>query len=100
MNNPKFTPGEWSISDIKTESYGFSAEITSDSHMAVVAELKATTTPMVDWLPNVKQFKANLTLFKAAPEMYQMLETLLNRYSNSPHIQDPIIKLLAKARGE
>ncbi len=106
----KFTKGEWSISDIKNESYGYSATIVSKEQMATIAELKATTTSMVDWLPNAEGFKANLALFKAAPKMYRLLDDMSNLMvlldpQTHPNIELDAVKydidaLLAEARGE
>lgn len=111
MSEVKFTPGEWSVSEIKVESYGYSANIVSIDQMATIAELKATTTSMVDWLPNAEGFKANLSLLKSAPKMYSQLSKLkMFLYDINKHVDDDffgfgdaiisIEDLLAEARGE
>ena len=43
---------------------------------------------------------ANAALIAAAPEMYAMLETLLNDYEEGSIVHGQISALLAKARGE
>jgi len=89
----KFTQGEWST-------------CRNNVHICQIATIHHCLNN--DWVEvwamkasggEIEQ-EANAHLIAAAPEMYRMLETLLNRYPNSQHIQDPIIKLLAKARGE
>jgi hypothetical protein len=74
--------------------------------MSTVAELKATTTSMVDWLPNCEGFKANLALLKSAPKMYRMLADISKSIDHCgdevdvDFMKDSIDKLLSEARGE
>lgn len=100
MSEEKFTKGDWSISDIKNENYGYSATIVSKEQMATIAELKATTTPMVDHLPNSEGFKANLALLKAAPAMYKMLKRASQDCYNVSGFAGEIDDLLDEARGK
>ena len=102
----KFTGGEWSISDINTENYGYSATIVSKDQMTTIAELKATTTSMVDWLPNTEGFRANLVLLKSAPKMYWLLVDISKSIDHCgdeidvDFMKASINKLIAEARGE
>lgn len=92
----KFTKGEWLI--VETDDFVENVITTTKRMEDSLLPICGIDT-LFDGGHGVEQV-ANAYLMKAAPKMYRMLDTLCNRYPNSPHIQDPIIKLLAEARGE
>lgn len=85
MSEPKFTKGKWSVGIGKLEG-------------GVVDEQDELICD-----PSGGRFeeeaKANASLIAAAPEMYALLEDLLDRFRNDEFAPE-IEKLLKKARGE
>ena len=103
MSQEKFTKGNWEV--MPATRMGHNEVISHIVRMESNKRNKYSAIPYacIGGFPDEKakeEIEANTHLIAAAPQMYRMLETLMNRYPNSPHIQDPIIKLLAKARGE
>ncbi|QZI89583.1 hypothetical protein SIPHO076v1_p0050 [Vibrio phage PS34B.1] len=86
-NEAKFTQGPW-IARGSTPSriYGMQR---ADKEVIVAATGSV-----------LENSGANARLIAAAPEMYGMLETILEIGKLSPHQEDIVSKLLAKARGE
>lgn len=103
MSKTKFTQGPWKVADdvlfnvrsirIRAADYPWLLAKVADTTQVHI--LKAAKQDM-DW--NV--FEANAALIAAAPEMYAMLETLLNDYEEGSIVHGQISALLAKARGE
>ena len=85
MSEAKFTKGDWSIKetaplacawtfDFEKMNLGFSIE--------------------------KDEFDANTSLIAAAPELYEMLASLLRHEIESVDTHNRVVDLLAKARGE
>lgn len=89
-----FTPGPWKIQHIKNRPYIFQAEFSNYDKWAI-ARIQND---------EVGDIKANASLIVAAPEMYEILATLLSEYEE--HIQITVKtvmkakEILSKARGE
>ena len=87
----KFTEGPWKlrgnnigVADVsETQSYGMLINI------AYVDEFDLAS----DW-------QANANLIAAAPDMYNVLERLMEQVATDPYYEDIIERVLAKARGE
>ena len=47
-----------------------------------------------------EELRANVDLIAAAPDMYSLLNDILNNYETDTHIDNQINVVLAKARGE
>lgn len=76
-----FTPGPW-VSVKDKGSYWIRKPEAGGEYIADVENL------------------SDAALIVAAPDMYNMLEKIANRYPNSPWIYKEINALLAKTRGE
>jgi len=100
MSEEKFTKGDWVIQEGDTFVDGSNIASELREGMIPIVEVKYAYLDDEEMTEIETEQLANAHLISAAPQMYRMLETLINRYPNSPHIQDPVIKLLAKARGE
>ena len=106
MNEPKFTKGPWKAVDdvmfdirrIRIKAAGYPWRVANVADSGVELMLKAARQEM-DW--NV--FAANAHLMAAAPEMYVILQKILNINiipDYQAHIAQEIIRILQKARGE
>lgn len=90
-NQPQFTPGPWKVN-------GYEGVVDKDGN---------TVTPSYCGC-EICLKRADAHLIAAAPEMYELLEEVLNHpkmaFDNGEHetitIHDKIVRLLAKARGE
>jgi len=85
-----FTKGEWSVYG----DWGICFSGDRDCHVTVEARGEQPK--------HTKELFANLNLIAAAPEMYDLLESLdvYDGSTSSVKLQDKIDALLAKARGE
>lgn len=81
--NNKHTPGKWT-SQYFTES---TTLIKAENHSKAIAEIRGTN------------IKANAALIAAAPEMFEMLENILNETDDAVWISK-IESILNKAKGE
>jgi hypothetical protein len=90
--NEKFTKGPWKVFT-KEDSYLCAGKIgvIEDGDCIVVAECN-------DWLATEKRH--NAALIAAAPEMYAMLDKMLNSEQPASYFYEEADALLAKARGE
>lgn len=111
MSEAKFTKGEWHWVHGDNDEHwdGVSLEIREPS-LCTVDEFKT------DYNYSLPKFiinhaegmecldeesRANAHLIAAAPEMYVMLETLVKEnHIDQPVVDDVVLELLAKARGE
>ncbi len=98
MSDTKFTNGEWKAEYYTTKCDGadrvLAYEVWSDGPCVV----RKTYTDYVDDKIN-NELLANAHLIAAAPEMYEMLESLRGDYDQCA-TAECIDALLAKARGE
>ena len=87
-----FTPGPWKIQHIKNRPYIFQAEFSNYDKWAI-ARIQND---------EVGDIKANASLIVAAPEMYEVLNDVLQtiRHHFVPYEIETIEKVLKKARGE
>ena len=94
MSNPQFTSGPWHV---------------SENQPAVVGNKeKAVCKCEIDWDLGASERKANASLIAAAPEMYDLLQKVVNLevltgywdMKNNCPLRESIQKLLKKARGE
>ncbi len=90
--NEKFTKGAWKVFT-KDDSYLCAGKIgvIEDGDCIVVAECN-------DWLATEKRH--NAALIATAPEMYAMLDKILNSAQPASDFYEEADALLAKARGE
>jgi hypothetical protein len=91
MNNPQFTSGPWHVSENQPTVVG--------------NKEKAVCKCELDWDLGANERKANAALIAAAPEMYAMLERILDFKTGGPFISTnpsvtELAHLLMKARGE
>ena len=95
MNNPQFTSGPWHVSENQPTVVG--------------NKEKAVCKCEIDWDLGAKERKANAALIAAAPEMYAMLEQLVEAVKTLNaisliKIKDKLIEdavnIIKKARGE
>ena len=92
MDKPKFRKGPWRVYDCR----GYD----ETSHEFSVVDKEGWNIADVTDMIESEENKANAALIAAAPEMYAMLETLLNDYEEGSIVHGQISALLAKARGE
>jgi len=82
--NTKFTKGDWNISFVGDATY-----IDSDTGLTIARVFDMEDSPH------------DASLISSAPDMYAMLEMLVNGDSiNDNSIEKEVLTLLAKARGE
>lgn len=95
MSEAKFTKGEWVAgrADMATYVDGYPSKwiFADDQYCAIASGYDIT-----DW----EEVMANAHLIAAAPEMYEMLESLREDYGLLTDVGKDIDELLAKARGE
>lgn len=93
----KFTTGPWSVSD---QCYGGLEDVLHG--YPSVHDDKYAIAQMCDL--EINEAYANAMLIACAPEMYEMLEEIIdslgNEHSLPIHVIDNVTALLAKARGE
>lgn len=100
MSDEKFTPGEWEISDMSSvdvcDNVTVCFHIGRSDTKELIAELQS------DDEKDYEHIKANARLIKAAPLMYDMLNSLLNSdvYHLDDLTRDNIRYELRKIRGE
>jgi hypothetical protein len=94
MSEPKFTKGPWHVSENQPTVVG--------------NKEKAVCKCELDWNLGANERKANAALIAAAPEMYDLLQKVVNLevltgywdMKNNCPLRESIQKLLKKARGE
>ena len=94
MSNPQFTSGPWHVSENQPTVVG--------------NKEKAVCKCELDWDLGASERKANASLIAAAPEMYDLLQKVVNLevltgywdMKNNCSLRESIQKLLKKARGE
>jgi hypothetical protein len=88
----KFTKGPWKVFT-KNDSFMCAGKIgvIEEGDCIVVADCN-------DWLATEKRH--NAALIACAPEMYEMLETILQVFEMDHRTTTDVISLLEKARGE
>lgn len=90
MSNAKFTPGPW-----KGILGMFGGHVVSELGQGICD---------VDEKDSCEEYEANIDILSAAPELYEALESLIERIEKSPQSLYPAIEYgknaLAKARGE
>ncbi len=91
MGKPKFTEGPWEVNTTEDELWGDDVWYRVEYHSVIAND---------ETIASDISSKANAALIAAAPEMYAMLETLLNDYEEGSIVHGQISALLAKARGE
>ena len=91
MGKPKFTESPWKVDTTEDELWGDDVWYLVEYHSVIAND----ETIAIDI-----SSKANAALIAAAPDMYAMLETLLNDYEEGSIVHGQISALLAKARGE
>lgn len=91
MSKTKFTQGPWEVNTTYDELWGNDVWYQTEYH-----SVQANG----DTIASDVSCKADAALIAAAPEMYAMLETLLNDYEEGSIVHGQISALLAKARGE
>ena len=105
MTEPKFTPGPYTASIIKTHSSATGEWLTSYD----VCVWKDTLKTVAEVFPidgNDNEAEATTHLLAAAPEMYDMLAFILEFVAHGGNEGDrecyaeAIVKILRKARGE
>ncbi|MDY5696084.1 MAG: hypothetical protein SPK75_06895 [Victivallales bacterium] len=88
MNNAKFTPGPWKVS-------GKGPYHVENTHGDNITD----PLPMSDY--SLRQQQINAQLIATAPEMYDMLNTMLANWGDyNDEDFNAIVKLLEKAKGE
>ena len=100
--NTKFTKGEWIVYDknddwgnIRGEELVIGMSSYNEDYTNHYCSHKITIESDED------ESRANAHLIAAAPDMYEMLEMLVNGDSINDHsIEREVVTLLAKARGE
>lgn len=96
MSKPIFTPGPW-----KSQVYRNFCQVTASNECGPFEICFAE--PYAE--EEMEETAANAALIAAAPEMYAMLERIMDYRTGGPFIANPtkteeIYNLLAKARGE
>ena len=103
MSSSNFTEGKWSIGE-QNGHCGISIKNNNNGNIATVyLGLVTSRVKRGDEhyaLPENKESLSNANLIAAAPEMYNLLELIVELDKLSPHQNDIINKLLAKVRGE
>ena len=92
MDKPKFRKGPWRVYDCR----GYD----ETSHEFSVVDKEGWNIADVTDMIESEENKANAALIAAAPEMYAMLEDMLNMFAEESVEYGMIQKLLVKARGE
>jgi len=90
----KFTPGPWEVETIQNDDGWLTYDIYSPEYgnIAYVSE---------DARPDLRMIRADTHLIKAAPEMYEALESVVkSKGVLMPNEVMDLEELLAKARGE
>jgi hypothetical protein len=87
----KHTKGPWDIKTPNTESLASPFSKIQDKQGYGIASLYT--------LPNIEEQKANAHLISAAPDMFNLLEELLDCQGVLKEYRQDIEKILAKARG-
>lgn len=99
MSEPKFTKGPWYVDQGEKVGYGIHSY-----HTRICIMRLATSDPLdiIATLPHDNTEEANAALIAAAPDMYWMLESLLDLLElNGLYAKHhEITELLKKARGE
>ena len=89
MSNPQFTSGPWHVSENQPTVVG--------------NKEKAVCKCELDWDLGAKERKANAALISAAPELYDMLQKILDEHvipTYKAQMAQDVIRILKKARGE
>ena len=90
MSKSKFTQGPWEVNTTEDELWGDDVWYRVEYHSVIAND---------ETIASDISSKANAALIAAAPEMYAMLEDLLDKFRNDEFAPE-IEKLLKKARGE
>lgn len=98
MSEAKFTKGQW-VTDIDQHDEPNQDIVISSNHMNICKVHIDDCCTMHN-----KELKANAHLIAAAPQMYELLEVIMNILNGEDALSevssDDIAKLLTKARGE
>ena len=94
MSKPQFTSGPWHVSENQPTVVGTQEKVVCKCEL--------------DWNLGARERKANAALIAAAPEMYDLLQKVVNLevltgywdIKNNCSLRESIQKLLKKARGE
>ena len=105
MSDIKWTPGPWKVY-ADDEVYSTTAKSAEDYPITVVPDSECGRDDYGVNMANRQQSRANAHLIAAAPELYEMLDMLMDASGLGDSAQllaeerENIIELLAKARGE
>lgn len=95
MSETKFTKRQWDVcTKPKSENYALHVNCGDMMELTVI-----TTAGDISHADGIER-KANAHLIAAAPEMYNLLQDVMNSKCCTSEFSDQISELLAKARGE
>lgn len=119
MNEPRFTPGKWEVDvdldeindDIEyveifnidpRDPKGCVESICLKRDICTVSYYGYSTIESELGIKGLDRFKANIAIIRAAPAMYEMLDSLIDllEYHHCIDTKQEVIELLKKARGE
>lgn len=103
MSEPKFTKGPWK--NVKKQDY-YNLGVTE--HYYDVYEIRDENNKIItkldaEGMGKDKNIKANAALIVAAPELYDMLQKILDEHvipTYKAQMAQDVIRILKKARGE
>ena len=101
MSEAKFTKGKW-VSGVLSiaDAEGYSVDCDSDIGYGFVGTRDSCVALVVTKDSDDAELDANISIIESAPEMYNMLELIVELDKLSPHQNDIVNKLLSRARGE